>query len=95
MSCQYETGTNFDRVFQANDLQDIEGAYAKLYLGRKRMASTGLGRKLNMSSDIHKEKLKGSSLVKLMYCKCTPYISPALSHVRIINTSEAPHSVIA
>ena len=35
MSCQYETGTNFDRVFQANVLQDIEGAYAKALLRKK------------------------------------------------------------
>ena len=35
MSCQYETGKNFDRVFQANDLQDIEGAYAKALLRKK------------------------------------------------------------
>ena len=29
MSCQYDTVTNFNCVFQANELQDIEGATTK------------------------------------------------------------------
>ena len=76
MSCLYDTGTYFDRVFQAQDLQDLGGADAEALLRKawKHMVSTGLGRKLNMSGVNHKGKLKGSSLVKLMYCKCTLYI---------------------